>query len=431
MFLALHLIKVARALCYLLAALACLATITPSVISARADWLRSHATEVNITEAIRLDPLNADGYAVQAELLERSGQLRDAEDCWRKVVQRNPGNAEAWVRESLLAEQRGDVKEGERHLWQAAKVNRMWLPRWSLVNFYVRHGQTQELYKASRLALERASEDVGALFPILQESGATSGFILDLLPRNRNVASAWLMFLLKPPAQQEGLEQGARQLATLIPQTLPGWPGAYAAIWRNRSYPADEQERNLLLSVVDRLLEDGKGVEAVRLWNLLIDRQIVLGTRWTAAAPLMNNQFRFATLSTGLNWRLSGDDTLLAAESGELLIRLDGHQPESIELLNQRAYVPPGTPYRLTVESQTDGLAGDHSLEWRIVDREGGKIASLPMRPSEDWSRASGDLAASPAGRIVDVVLTCQRRLGSVRAKGTLRLRLVSLEQLH
>jgi tetratricopeptide (TPR) repeat protein len=420
---------VARTLFYLLAALACFATIIPSVISARADWLRSHATEVNITEAIRLDPLNADGYAIKAELLERAGQLGDAELCWRKASQHNPGDAEAWVRRSLLAEQRGAVSESERCLLQAAQVNRMWLPRWSLVNFYARHGRTQQLYEASRLALERASDDVGALFPILQEGGATPGFILNLIPKNRNVVSAWLLFLLKPPAQQVGLEQGALQLAALIPQTPPAWPGADAAIWPNRSYPAIEQERNLLLSVIDRLLDGARGVEAARLWNLIIDRHIVLGTRWTPAAPLMNSQFRFPTLNAGLDWRLKGVDTLLATESGELVVRLDGHQPESMELLKQRTYIPSGAPYRLTVESQTEGFAGDHSLAWRILDPAGRAIASLPMLPSEHWSRASTNLASSLAGRIVDVVLTCQRPLGSVRARGTLRLRLVSLEQ--
>jgi tetratricopeptide (TPR) repeat protein len=419
-----------RALLYLLAAVACFATIIPSVVSARADWLRSNSTEIKIEEAIRLDPLNAHGYAIQAELLERAGQLRDAEQCWRKALQRNPGDAEAWVRSSLLAEQRGVVSEAERYLLQAAKVDRTWLPRWSLVNFYARHGRTQELYETSRLALERASQDVGALFPILQESGATPGFILGLLPKNRDVVSAWLTFLLQPPAQQIGLEQGAATLATLIPQTPPGWPGADVVLWPNRSYPAGEQEISLLLSVVDRLLERAKGVEAVRLWNLLIDRRIVPGTRWTAATPLMNNRFRFATLG-GLNWRFSEVDTMLAAESGELLIRLDGHQPESIELLKQRAYIPPGPPYRLKVESRTDGLADDNSLQWQILDPAGQSIATMPMHPSENWSLMSANLAASTAGRIVNVMLTCKRPLGFVRAQGTLRFRLVSLEQTH
>lgn len=419
---------------YIVVASGCIGTIFPSAEAARADWLCKNPTPANVSEAIRLDPLNGYAYTLEGDFLEQSGQFSDAEQAWRKVLERNPRDAEAGMRTALLLEQRGAVDESERCLRHGAEVNRTWLPRWSLVNFYARHGRKQELYRYSRLALARASDDVGALFPILKDSGATPDVMLGLLPRNRSVMSAWLAFELQQPLEAVQLEPGAMRLVSLIPKTAPGWPGTDVTLWPNHRYPVEEGERWLLLSVVDHLLDAGKGAEAVHFWDVLIDHQIVASDRSTPASPLTNTHFRFDAADGGLNWRLNPADHIeaqLATDPGEVVFRVDGHQPESVELLRQRVYLPAGSDYQLVVESRTEGLVDDNGLGWQIVDRAGQIKTTLAVHPSEDWRRETVPLSVPTQEGVVSVVLTCRRLPGSVRAEGTVRFRLVSLEQSH
>ena len=53
--------------------------ICSSVVAARADWLRRNLTAANVKEALRLDPLNADGYTLRAQLPEQEDQFGEAD----------------------------------------------------------------------------------------------------------------------------------------------------------------------------------------------------------------------------------------------------------------------------------------------------------------------------------------------------------------
>lgn len=139
-----------------------------------------------------------------------------------------------------------------------------------------------------------------------------------MLPENRQVVAAWMAFQLRQHSKlQAGLQQTAARLAALASQTAPGWPGTVVAIWPHRVYPAEDSERELLFAAIDRLLDDSQGNDVVRIWNVLLQRGIIAGSKWTEQAVLVNSRFRSSPYNAGLDWRLREGNTQLDSESGE------------------------------------------------------------------------------------------------------------------
>jgi tetratricopeptide (TPR) repeat protein len=60
----------------------------------------------------------------------------------RAAVRLNPRLASAWIYLGLDAEADGDLAEAEQDLLQAARVDRQYVPAWTIANFYFRRGDT-------------------------------------------------------------------------------------------------------------------------------------------------------------------------------------------------------------------------------------------------------------------------------------------------
>ena len=363
-----------------------------SGVLARADWLRNHPTEARVAEAMRLDPGHPYAYTLQAEYLEQAGRFDDAERAWQQALRWNPRDGEAWMRAAVLAEGRGDAGESERRLLEAARVQRTWLPRWALVNFYARHERRDEVWKWARLALERASGDVDGLFGLLESAGAEPGFVMrELLPRNRAVMAAFVARLIQEEAGHRPaaghspapLEEAAGRLVGMIGDVATGWPGAESASGDRK---CTDGERWVLQGAVNRLLDDGNGAGAARVWNALLGKRSDEG-------PVM------------FDWK---------GEWGrEMRFELDGKQPESVDLAAVRVYLPAGRGYQFSAETRMDVANGvEFALEPRSTQRA--------LRATEDWQQVSMDL---PGNGVVTLVLRYRRPLGQVRAAGVVWVR--------
>jgi tetratricopeptide (TPR) repeat protein len=411
---------------YAALALICASILPLSAVLAQADWFRQHPDAQDIGRTIRMDPLHPYGYTLRAEQFEQSNRFDEAEKSWHEALRRDPRNAEAWIRMALLQEGRGNVRDSEKSLLSAARVDHTWFPRWSLVNFYLRHGRTADAQTWSRLALERASADVTGLFAALTRAGID---VEPLLPANRRVCAAYLEFLISSGSAGARIESAARRLAALIREAPFAWPGA-APTWMPRTDPVQEYETAILLRAVDALLDGRSGQRATGLWNLFHESGIMAGKRWDANAPVVNAQFRATPAGSGLDWRVLQVAGVELRAAPELLVRMGGHQPEAADLVVQRVYLRHGVPFHIAIESRTEDLGDENGLSWHIREkRDAPALASIAVPQSEDWQRSTAVIAAAGVDRILEFVLRFHRVSGTVRPEGAARFRLATLEE--
>ena len=111
-----------------------------SIRLAYADWLFRQNGIESVARASRLDPANGAYQAWLAELLENDGQ--DAAKELEAAARLSPLSSRVWIRRGLSAESNGDRALAEQLLLRAAEVDRLMEPRWTLMNFYFRAGQT-------------------------------------------------------------------------------------------------------------------------------------------------------------------------------------------------------------------------------------------------------------------------------------------------
>lgn len=82
-------------------------------------------------------------FWLRAENLARDNSLPDQ---LRAAVSLNPRLSSAWIYLGLDAEADGNLPEAEAELLQAARVDRQYLPAWTLANFYFRRGDRAKFW---------------------------------------------------------------------------------------------------------------------------------------------------------------------------------------------------------------------------------------------------------------------------------------------
>jgi len=392
---------------------------------AHADWLRGHPSEANIEAAVDADPINSQGYMLRAERLELANRPGVARVAWRDAASRDERNPAAWIQLGLSSESQGDANDAERCFLRAADVSRTWLPRWNLVNFYLRHNRPGDARQWARLAFERASDDVPGLFAALETAGVE---VEPLLPNNRPVLAAYIIHRLRsrPPPHKAGLA-----LLKLIPESAVAWPGAESPLSFIRRTHCTKAERTALVGIVNALLDSRDGATAVQFWNTLHANGILAADRWSTGRPVINT--RFATPPAGgLDWlALHTDHAEAAIGPNELAVHLDGRQPECVDLVSQRLYLPRGRSYRLVIESSTRDLDTHNGLEWQVRLLDCDIAARAPVPAAENWIRSVAGLASWSDDRTANLVLTCRRQPTAMRAEGTARFRFVSLQAIE
>jgi tetratricopeptide (TPR) repeat protein len=79
-------------------------------------------------------------------------------DQLQAAVNLNPRLSSAWIQLGLNAEADGNLQEAETDLLGAARVDRLYLPAWTLANFYFRRGDPAKFWpwaeRAARLTFD-------------------------------------------------------------------------------------------------------------------------------------------------------------------------------------------------------------------------------------------------------------------------------------
>ncbi len=350
---------------------------------ALADWLFRANTPASVARATALDPENASYHAWLAEIQEHDGRDPTAE--LEIAAKLNPSDSAVRIRLGLRAESQGDFIHAEKYLLEAARIDKLFAPRWTLANYYVRIDDSDRFWPWARQALEMGYGDLSPLFQLCWRVSKQP----HILPRQHSVLGQYLSFLMA----QDHLEAASPVAERFLDQAKPADVG-------------------VVLNYCDRLIERRSITPAVNLWNTLCAHKLVPFTPLdpVRGLALTNGNFQFVPLQQGFDWRTTQEPEISvtrAQSPPELRFRLSGKQPEHCELLSQFVPLAAGRRYTFRFEYKTT-ISG---LFW------GGL-----MLAADDWKRQEVTLSAP--GKLA---LLYDRPLGSTRAEGEIWLRNTSI----
>lgn len=365
----------------------------------------SAASAGEIEAACRLDPGRAACLAALARVREEAAM--NADPVWNKVLAIDPRNAGYLAQAALAAEFRGEFHKAEHLLLRSARYNQLWLPRWSLANFYYRQRRWDEFRRWAALALQRAHGDRTALFRLCSGVGVSGGELLGWMRDHSENLAAYVRFLAA-----EGAAAPLPEAASAYAEALPaGFP--------------DPAAQSVLTAAINAMLASGR-IEAVpSLWSRLAERRLIPYPAWDETRPLVNPRFAAPLPGGGLDWRLErvpGVETFAGVPPGGIKFTFSGRQPEVAELLSQPLLLRGGQTWLLEFEYQTPGIGpAASSLAWRL----GGKPPDEPPAPlaSADWKRVSHAWTVPPGFHLRHLALRTGRPRGQARHEGELRIR--------
>ena len=371
-------------------------------------WFRT-GTVAGIEKALALTPRQA-AYSVRLALLVSGGDPARAAAALERAVALNPNDARAWIELGLRDEASGDLARAEPALLRAAAESRLYLPRWTLMNYYYRRGDTERFWRWARQAVPMMWGDPRPLFRLcgrVREDGQLIGRLEIARPEWR---AAYLFYLLDA-----------------------GRPDLAAPAVRGLLESRREADAPLLIEACDRLLAAGDSGDARAIWDGLIPaRPISAGTLPGGSGGLLyNGDFEISPTGRGFDWRLSALEGIGAARedaAGGLRLTFSGGQPENAEPLSQLAPVEENTAYELRFGYRTSGIAAQAGPSWRIDDAGRGiAIAAGESLDSEEPAASRIPFVTPPGCRLVRVALTSRRQPGSTRMAGFIVLRKVEL----
>ncbi len=404
-----------RRAAFALAAAALAAAAIRSVRLAAAEEFFLTGRPGGIRQAVRLEPARSLYRLAAADLAGLAG--RDPRQELRAAVERNPYDAALRIRLGLEAEARGDFREAEAQLLEAARRNRKYLPRWTLAGYYFRRNDNERFWEWARAALAIAPESPDPLFDLCWRADpARAAEIAQGVAERPGVALAFAEFLAR---------RGE-------------WARA-AALAPRLAERAEKRQEQRLLGLVSGFASHGRIPAAVAIWNGLCRRGWL---PWAEKGPgstqwLTNPDFTRLPSGRGFDWRWNEASGVSwrPAPGGGLRAELSGRQPERTWLVRQSVPALRPGPVRLACSYEIRGpetTAGGVStgLRWRIW--AAGSPARLLGESPPLISGSSGRTAVSvrvPADtNLLRVELIHERQPGTQRFRGRVLLRRVTLE---
>ena len=329
------------------------------------------------------------------------------------AVEANPRSSSAWIALGLAAEREGDFPEAERSLLQAARVDRQYLPAWTLASFYFRRNNAPAFWPWAQRAAALSHDDVQALLKLcdLLEPQLQPGEVLDRLGESPRLERAYLDFLIRENRLGSAQQVARRILVAHAPIDTPR-----------------------LMDFTDRQLHAGHVPAALEIWNALAAARLFRFSPIGPSMPLTNGDLNSAPTGEGFDWRLPPAEGLNAEwHDSRLTFYFSGTQPETCAVLEQflaldsrryRLGVKYARSYRLRFEYSSAGMPSPTGMRWTLDSDEG---STLP--PSETWRPAEWIFTGYPesTGRLR---LVYQREPGTTRAEGRFEIRNLKLEAL-
>ena len=379
-----------------------------SFLLARASWLFEQDTASSIAKAAGLLPYNG-------AYLARLAAWRPAQKLTLlgRAVELNPFDFESLIQLGVSSEfQKHDDAQAERYYLQAATVNKMFLPKWTLTNFYFRHGRTAEFFRwatASLAITPYSPEPIFLQMWLMSQDGTKIARAMPDRPR-----------ILLPYAWFLSNNQRTGTIASVV-RHLIGVTGKMDP----RAWGRDD----LVAMIEDRLLAQGDGNSALAIWSSMAKAGWIQDDVPSPSHPVTNGKFQRPFYEHGFDWiplNARGVRIDQIASEGLLRLQFSGEEPERCSILEQYIPLEANRMYNLRWRLQAALAEEPSGLSWRIS----------PVKQGVPGEMVSGDLGTTGAGEwkfrtsaasgISRLTLEYSRPLGHLRTRGTVLLKAVS-----
>jgi tetratricopeptide (TPR) repeat protein len=368
-----------------------------SIVLARADYLFGLDTPNSVSAAVRLVPSNF-AYVVRLAAWEPD----ERQTLLRRAVDLNPFDYESLIQLGLLSEmQDGDPTAAERYYLRASQVDHMFLPGWTLTNFYFRRQNQSEFFRWARQTLLITPYASDAIFTQMWLLSQDAGQLDALIPDRPKALLQYASFLANS-GHFEGVARSVRRLQAAIGKADP------------RAWGRDD----LIATATDQILTRGDTYDALRVWRVLKDGGWIQQSVPDAEHPLTNGDFRLPLFRHGFDWAPLTNSGVRVNQSahGGMQISLNGDQPEHCVLLQQYIAAQPDTAYLLKWKAtSSSAVAG---LAWHLRNQSSGDL--LASEPN--WKVR---ITSSPQPLALSLEYT--RPAGQVRSSGSVSLDWVTM----
>ncbi|HEY3453453.1 MAG TPA: hypothetical protein VGK64_02550 [Bryobacteraceae bacterium] len=379
-----------------------------SLLLARAAQLFALDTQASVSAAVRLVPYNATYVARLA-----AWRPTERDTLLRRAVELNPWDFQSWIQLGLSTEMQQNNAEGaERYYLRAAAMNHMFLPKWTLTNFYFRQRRSSDFFHWANAALQITPYSSDPIFAQMWLANQDAARIAAAIPDRPRVLLQYAWFL-----------SNARQFSA-IPDVI------HRLILRvGNAEPQLWGRDDLVASIEDQILREGNRQNALAIWTSLREGGWIRQGIPNVQHPLTNGDFRIPFFRHGFDWA-PADSSCSRMEqisnTGRVRITLPGDQPDACVVLRQYVPLAAGRIYSLTWRAHTQDADKSRGLAWHIK--------AVPPTIAEETS--SSDLFDSPgswqfrapASEVAMLSLEYNRPKGYVRAAGTVTLESASLE---
>ena len=395
----------APALRYALSTAAILASIYSAVLGS-ASHLVSENTAVSAALAAHLVPYNSE-YLVR----EAGWDVKARTALLQRAVAFNPFDTNAWIDLGFDAEVRhGDVKSAEKYFLNAAAANHMFLPKWTLTNFYFRRDELRPFLRWANQTLAITPYSATPVFSEMWLLDPNAADIDGVIPDLPNTLWQYAWFL-----------KNARQW-TAIPRVVARLVAAAGGV-----NPETYGKTTILGPILDELLANGYPNEALQVWRSLSAARWIQLPAPTAERPLVNAAFSVPFWGHGFDWFPSGVSGVAMEqniESHTVQFELSGDEPEHCTLLQHWLLLEPGRRYRLSWNATLVQLQSPSGLSWHVrrVKQQTPGSPDLLDKAQSIWT-----FDAPEGDGLALLTLEYARPLGQTRAKGHLSLTQVSL----
>jgi hypothetical protein len=389
-----------------------------SLLCGLAGHLVRQNTAETTTAAVHLIPFNA-SYLRQLAEWQPSRKV----ELLKQAVTLDRFDADSWIQLGLNAElQQNNPALAERYFLTAAQVNHMYVPRWTLVNFYFRRRNDGQLFAWARQAMEIAPHDSTPVFVSLWLADPDPARIAAALPSREKVVVQYASFLAQ--TNHLDLAQDAlNQAISLSPSRLPLAESSADALDTHSDF------------ILDRLLQTGRGSQAMQLWRRLVAANwIPRFSTPSVVHPLTNGNFQVPFWEHGFDWLVPSVPGVVVDQFPALSnvrFTFSGTQPEACSLLQHWVPLEKGRHYRLTWVDDLDQIGRDNGITWQLYTVPDGVPAptglTSPDLTSVAGSPAAWDFQAPDSSDLFLLSLQYARPLGKVRIEGSLSLRSVAL----
>lgn len=381
-----------------------------SLILARASALFQQDTAVSVAAAVRLQPHNA----IYLDRLA-SWQPEDRQRLLDRSVSDDPFNYNAWIRLGLMAEmQDGDNATAERDYLKAAEVNHMFLPKWTLANFYFREQKSDAFFhwtKETLAVTPYASDPVFAqMWQMTQDEDALNAAIPD---RPRILLQyAWYLSNAK---QYDSIPRAVERLVHVA----------------GNDDPAKWGRDDLLAVSLDHMLAAGYLRAALNVWSTLKAAGWLEQSVPNDQSPLTNGDFGLNFYRHGFDWVTNENNGTRVdhyRDSHELRVGIYGDEAEKLTFLQQYLAAAPNTAYTLAWELQTDDLEEPSGMAWHVHAIGSGSADELVS--ADLFSKNKTWEFTTPAGaKAFLLTLEYARPSGTTRARGNFVLKSVTMNR--